>query len=176
METIEIEAQNEAASFVPDLGCGCLRYQVGALELIWGAANPAALAKAPHSSGIPVLFPWPGRIDHGTFSWKGRAHTLPINEPTHDNAIHGLVCDRSFRVVRRGPYYFTAELESTSDASLSALWPYPFRLTLDYEIGNGLRLTATVANTGTQPMPFGFGLHPYFRSARHEIHPGGIAD
>jgi aldose 1-epimerase len=164
VEIVTIEAQNEAASFVPDIGCGCLGYRVGALEVIWGAANPEALAAKPHSSGIPILFPWPGRIAHAKFSWKGKAVALPVNEPMRGHAIHGLVCDRPFRVARRGPYYFTAELESTADTELTAKWPYPFRLTLDYEIGKGLRLTAAVTNTGTEPMPFGLGIHPFFRA------------
>jgi aldose 1-epimerase len=164
VEVITIEAQNEAARFVPEIGCGCLGYRVGSLELISGAADVAALAAKPHSSGIPILFPWPGRIAHARFSWKGKEHTLPVNEPARGHAIHGLICDRPFRVSRRGPYYFTAELESASDPQLTSAWPYPFRLTLDYEIGNGLRLTASVANTGTLAMPFGLGAHPYFRA------------
>ncbi len=163
MEIITIEAQNEAARFVPEIGCGCLGYRVGSLEVIWGAASVEALAAKPHSSGIPILFPWPGRIAEAKFSWKGKEHTLPVNEPARGHAIHGLICDRPFRVSRRGPYYFTAELESASDPQLMSAWPYPFRLTLDYEIGNGLRLTASVANTGTLPMPFGLGAHPYLR-------------
>jgi aldose 1-epimerase len=164
MEIIAIQAQSETAQFVPAIGCGCLSYRVGALDVIWGAASPQALAAKPHSSGIPVLFPWPGRIAGAKFSWRGQEHSVPVSEPARGNAIHGLVCDRAFRVIRRGPYYFTAELESESDQTLAGTWPYPFRLTLDYEIGNGLRLTAKVTNTGTQPMPFGLGTHPFFRA------------
>ena len=170
MEIIRIEAQNETARFVADLGCGCLGYRVGSLEVIWGPTSVEALAAVPHSSGIPILFPWPGRIAQAKFIWKGKKHTLPINEPARGHAIHGLICDRPFRVSGRGPYYFTAELESASDPQPTSLWPYPFRLTLDYEIGKGLRLTATVANTGTSPMPFGFGAHPYFRAP---LNPSG---
>jgi aldose 1-epimerase len=164
VEIIVIEAQGEAARFVPAIGCGCLGYRVGTLEVIWSAADIEALTAKPHSSGIPILFPWPGRIAGARFSWRGKDHQLPMSEPARGNAIHGLVCDRPFRVSRRGPYYFAAELDAASDPVLKVVWPYLFRLALDYEVGNGLRLTATVTNTGDQPMPFGFGTHPYFRT------------
>jgi len=164
VEIVTIEAQSEAASFVPAIGCGCLGYRVGSLDVIWGAASVEALAAKPHSSGIPILFPWPGRIDRATFSWNGRQHVMPVNETARGHALHGLVCDRSFRVLRRGPYYFKCELDSAFDPELTATWPYPFKLQLDYEIGNGLRLTAAVTNTGSQPMPFGLGTHPFFRA------------
>jgi aldose 1-epimerase len=163
-DAVTIEAQNEAACFVPAIGCGCLSYRVGSVELIWGAPSADALAAKPHSSGIPILFPWPGRIDRARFSWNRRLHLMPANEAARGHAIHGLVCGRPFRLVKRGPYYFKCELDSASDPGLAAIWPYPFRLELDYEIGDGLRLKASATNAGSAPMPFGFGTHPYFRA------------
>lgn len=164
MEIVAIEAQNEAARFVPAIGCQCLSYRVSSLEVIAGAPTAAALAGDPLSTGIPILFPWPGRIDRGAFSWNGRQHLMPVNEGARGHALHGLVYNRPFHLIRRGPYYFKCELDSACDPELTAIWPYPFRLELDYEIGDGLRLTAAVSNTGSRPMPFGFGAHPYLRA------------
>ncbi|HLX06209.1 MAG TPA: hypothetical protein VKR28_11765, partial [Candidatus Binatus sp.] len=56
---------------------------------------------------------------------------------------------------------------------LNAIWPWPFTLEIDYEVGNGLRLKARITNTGTSVMPFGFGAHPYFHAP---LNPAGSRD
>src|SRR5262245_35539769 len=37
-----------------------------------------------------VLIPWPNRLQGGRYEIDGRRHQLPLNEPEHRNAIHGL--------------------------------------------------------------------------------------
>ncbi len=164
MELVTIEAQAEQATFVPDAGLQCLKYRVGSLDIIAGPDSADDWREHPFRSGIPILFPWPGRVAGGRFRFSGREVRLPINEPARGNAIHGLVYNRRFSVKPRGPYYLSAELDSASDPELTAIWPYPFRLGIDYEIGSGLRMGASVVNTGTSAMPFGLGFHPYFHA------------
>ena len=165
MEFVTIEAQAERAVIAPAAGFQCRSYSVGTLELIAGPNDPEADWKAhPFRSGIPILFPWPGRIAGGRFSYRGHDIQLPINDPSHDCAIHGLIYNRVFQITRHGPYFVAARLDSRTDSELSARWPFPFVLELDYEIGNGLRLHAKVENVGREPMPFGLGAHPYFHA------------
>lgn len=141
-----------------------MSYAVGGLEVIAGPISPEEWRQHPFRSGIPILFPWPGRIADGRFSYGGAALSMPINEPARHNAIHGLAWDCPFRVARRGPYHMTALLESESNAALSRLWPFPFELEIGYEIGGGLRVRARVRNLGSIEMPLGFGAHPYFHA------------
>jgi aldose 1-epimerase len=164
VDLVTIEAQAEQATFVPNAGLQCLKYRVGSLDIIAGPDGVDVWREHPFRSGIPILFPWPGRIAGGRFTFGGREVRLPINEPARGNAIHGLVYNRCFSVKRRGPYYLSAELDSASDPELTAIWPYPFRLGIDYEIGGGLRMRASVINTGSSAMPFGLGAHPYFHA------------
>ena len=165
MEFNTIEAQAESAVIVPEAGFQCRSYRVGALDVVAGPKDPEAEWKAhPFRSGIPILFPWPGRIADGRFTYRGREVQLPINDPTHNCAIHGLTYNRAFQVTRRGPYFIAARLDSRTDADLTKLWPFPFVLDLDYEVGNGLRLHAALENVGDGPMPFGIGAHPYFHA------------
>ncbi len=164
MEFVTIEAQGERAVIVPQAGFQCLSYRVSSLDVIAGPADPAEWQEKPFRSGIPLLFPWPGRIRDGIFSWRGRDIRLPINDPSHNCAIHGLTYKHSFKVTRRGPYFVGARLDSSEEPELSRVWPYPFVLDLDYEVGSGLRLHIAVANSGPDPMPFGFGAHPYFHA------------
>ena len=165
MEFVTIEAQAERAVIAPEAGFQCRSYRVGSLDIVAGPNDPEADWKAhPFRSGIPILFPWPGRIRDGRFSYRGREIHLPINDPPHNCAIHGLIYNRVFKVTRRGPYFVAARLDSRIDTDLTALWPFPFVLDLDYEVGNGLRLHAALENVGDGPMPFGLGAHPYFHA------------
>lgn len=173
MELITLEAQSERAVIVPEAGCQCLSYRAGTLEVIAGPANPDAWRAHPHRGGIPILFPWPSRVAGARFPFKGREYRLPVNEPARGNAIHGFACERAFRVTRRGPYFVTAILDSTDYPDLSSIWPWPFALEIDYEVGNGLRLKARITNTGDSVMPFGFGAHPYFHAP---LNPKGTRD
>ena len=124
MDLITLEAQSERAVIVPAAGCQCLSYSVGALDIIAGPPNPDSWRAHPHRGGIPILFPWPGRIAGARFNFKGREYLLPTNEPARGHAIHGFACERPFRVSRQGPYYVTAILDSSEHPDLASIWPY----------------------------------------------------
>ena len=173
MELITLEAQSDRAVIVPEAGCQCLSYSVGAIDVIAGPASPDAWREHPHRGGIPILFPWPGRIAGARFSFEGREYRVPVNEPARGHAIHGFACERPFRVTRRGPYFVATILDSSEHRDLESIWPWPFTLEIDYEVGNGIRLKARITNTGDSAMPFGFGAHPYFHAP---LGPNGSRD
>jgi aldose 1-epimerase len=173
VELITLEAQSERAVIVPGAGCQCLSYRAGALEIIAGPANPDSWREHPHRGGIPILFPWPGRIAGAHFTFEGREYHMRVNEPSRGHSIHGFACERAFRVTRRGPYFVTSILDSSDYSDLSSIWPWPFTIEIDYEVGNGLRLKVRVTNTGDSVMPFGFGAHPYFHAP---LNPAGKRD
>jgi aldose 1-epimerase len=163
VELITLEAQSERAVIVPAAGCQCLSYRAGTLDVIAGPASPDAWREHPHRGGIPILFPWPGRVAGARFTFEGREYRMPVNDP-RGHSIHGFACERAFRVTRRGPYFVNSILDSADYPDLSSIWPWPFALEIDYEVGNGLRLKARITNTGNSVMPFGFGAHPYFHA------------
>jgi aldose 1-epimerase len=171
VELITLEAGSERAVIAPGAGCQCLGYRAGTLEVIAGPASPDAWREHPHRSGIPILFPWPGRVAGARFTFEGREYRLPVNEPARGHAIHGFACERAFRVTRRGAYFVTAILDSSDYPDLSSIWPWPFVLEIGYEVGNGLRLKARISNAGDSLMPFGFGAHPYFHAP---LNPAGL--
>jgi aldose 1-epimerase len=173
VELVTLEAQSERAVIVPAAGCQCLSYRAGALDVIAGPASPDAWREHPHRGGIPILFPWPGRVAGARFTFDGREYRMPVNEPARGHSIHGFACERDFRVTRRGPYYVTAMLDSSDYPDLKSIWPWPFTLEIDYEVGNGLRLKTRITNAGDSVMPFGFGAHPYFHAP---LNPNGSRD
>lgn len=102
--------------------------------------------------GNPVLFPSPGPLASGRFSWGGRSGAMPN---------HGLARQRPFMVVAVGKA--DATLALVADASTRAELPWDFGLELRYSFeGGALTMEARIQNRDDAPMPFAFGLHPYF--------------
>ncbi|HXW84025.1 MAG TPA: aldose 1-epimerase, partial [Candidatus Binataceae bacterium] len=127
-----------------------------------GPPSPAAWRDHPFRSGIPILFPWPGRVANAHFTYREREVRLGVNEAIRGHAIHGLTWNYSFKIVSRGPYFLRTQLSSSDYSELANSWPWRFTFTLDHEVGNGLRVRATVRNDGDSTMPLGLGAHPYF--------------
>ena len=103
--------------------------------------------------GIPVLFPICGNLPGDRLEVDGVAHTL---------RQHGFARDL--------PWTLEA-LDDQSGIRLSlastpeTLVAYPFRFRVDMELralAQALEIRTTIENHSAQPMPFSFGLHPYF--------------
>jgi aldose 1-epimerase len=105
-----------------------------------------------------MLIPWPNRLQDGAYEFAGIRHRLPLTEPEHSNAIHGLVRWVAWQVQEREPQRVVL---------VHALHPqpgYPFALELEiqYELSkSGLTVRTSATNTGTEACPYGSGAHPY---------------
>jgi aldose 1-epimerase len=105
-----------------------------------------------------VLAPWPNRIEDGSYEFEARRLQLPLTEPEHGNAIHGLVRQAAWGVVDVAPD------RVVMDYLLEPQPGYPFKLalTIEYALADtGLTVTTTARNVGTGPCPYGSGQHPY---------------
>jgi aldose 1-epimerase len=133
-------------------------------EVLWSAPGfESGGMKASHS-GIPLLFPFPGRIAGDRFQFQGKSYPLEANDG-RGNAIHGFVHTRPWRVVEQSPLCVLGEFQaSQDDPSLLERWPADFLIRVRYELSaNTLRSRIEVQNPDQRPLPFGFGTHPYFR-------------
>jgi aldose 1-epimerase len=105
--------------------------------------------------------PWPNRTAAGRWTWQGKTQQLTLSEPATGNAIHGLLRHTFYRVAERGADTIT--LAATVAAQPG--WPVPLATTVRYAVGpDGLAVTHTVHNVGSEPVPFGVGAHPYVRA------------
>lgn len=148
------------AEVAPSLGNNCFAFVAGrpVLEPVaWDA-----FLKKPTSYGIPVLFPYPNRVRDMRFTFRGETFTL-------DTPQHGFVRGRPWRVAATGTDDGAAWLRSTFDAAefgdeILGQFPFPFRLDVVYTLrGRTLEMRTRVENAGERDMPYGFGIHPYFR-------------
>ena len=68
--------------------------------MLWSHPDFAGGNERPSGSGIPLLFPFPGRIGKAKYSFGGREYQLEPGD-AFGNAIHGFVHKRPWRVVEQ---------------------------------------------------------------------------
>lgn len=112
-----------------------------------------------------ILFPFANRIKDGKYSYGAQDHQLVCNEVALNNALHGLVYDRTFELVDQKLSNDEAQVILCYDHLESAGFPYSFNIKLVYTLrAQTLSLKVMVANTGNARFPFVLGWHPYFLS------------
>lgn len=116
-------------------------------ELLW-QADPAVWGR--HA---PILFPIVGRLPGDAYVSGGVTYRL---------GQHGFARDRDFAVVAHDDAHVTFAL--AADAASRAVYPFDFRLTVDYRL-DGARLVVSyvVKNAGGGDLPFSIGAHPALR-------------
>ncbi len=166
--TIRDEKSGAAAKILVGFGFNCYSLQVmhdgRPLEVLWSAPGLENGGQRPSGSGIPILFPFPGRIRGTQLQWQGKSYSLKEGDG-RGNAIHGFVHERPWRVIEQTGNRVVGQFQaSVDDPRLLDCWPADFRITAEYEIvGNELKGTYTIDNPSDRPLPFGLGTHPYFR-------------
>jgi aldose 1-epimerase len=128
----------------------------------------------PAGNGTPILFPFPNRIRGGRFTFEGRTYQLPAtNGP---NAIHGFAMAAAWDVVEHRAAtdraYIVGRYQISRHSPESVmLWPADALLQVAYSLaGRRLSMSVTVSNPAAANLPYGFGIHPYFRLP---FSPGG---
>ncbi|ADJ62549.1 aldose 1-epimerase [Herbaspirillum seropedicae] len=119
------------------------------------SADPAAL----YATACFPLLPWSNRITGGGFDFDGKHYPLVPNRLGEPYPIHGDSWRQAWTITAQAEDRMTLELESDRyDGN-----PYVYRarqlLTLRE---NALEIELRVTNTGTETLPYGLGLHPYF--------------
>lgn len=137
------------------------------IEVLASESEFVAEGAKPSHSGIPLLLPFPNRIREGKYTFEGREYELPADLVKYagPNAIHGFAVDRPWRVTEKTESSVTGEFRLSVDApERLPLWPSDFVATVTYSLsGTTLRGDVTIANSGDDPLPFGFGTHAYFK-------------
>src|SRR5260370_37524206 len=150
---ITIVAKDQQAVVV-EVGSGLRSYSVGGRELLEGYRAD----EMSSSGGGQVLIPWRNRLQDGSYEFNGRRYRLPLNEPEHRNAIHGLVRWSTRTATEREPHRVVME---------HILYPqtgYPFLLGISIEYAlshSGLQVQTPATTLGNQSCPYGSGAHPY---------------
>lgn len=131
-------------------------------EQLWSRhARPAPAGQWP-DGGLPILFPFAGRV------WQqGQVGQYQHQETTFPMPIHGFLYSQSGAILEQTSN--KVKLEFIDHAATHRHYPWHFRVIVAYEInGTSLTLTVTVSNLGcllpndNSSMPVAVGFHPYF--------------
>jgi aldose 1-epimerase len=160
-------ASGAEAKILVSLGFNCFSWRPvlddGPREMLWSHPEFASGNERPSGSGIPLLFPFPGRIGQARYTFGGREYRLEPGD-AFGNALHGFVHKRPWRIVEQRTEKIVGEFQaSVDDASILERWPSDFRIRVSYEVrGRELVSDIRYENTGDGPLPCGFGTHSYF--------------
>jgi aldose 1-epimerase len=113
-----------------------------------------------------ILFPFANRIKDGSYSFNDVNFQLETNQKEEQNALHGFVYNKTFKVL---------EVETLEDSAAIRLeyieenrsngFPYTYRIEVSYIFTKeSISLQVNVKNTDTKIFPFTLGWHPYFIS------------
>lgn len=166
--TLADAESGSTARILPEFGFNCFEFRACAagqtVDVLWSADGLTEGRERASGSGIPILFPFPGRIRGTAFRWEGKEYPLEPGDG-RGNAIHGFVLDRPWRVLEQTSSQATAQFQaSRDDPDLLRRWPSDFRITATYDLrGATLDSRFTLENPGEAPLPWGFGTHAYFR-------------
>jgi aldose 1-epimerase len=170
LESIQLQDAEgrTTAKILPGFGFNCYSFQASPdgkpVELLWSAPTFTTGTARPAGSGIPIMFPFAGRIAGTSFVYEGKTYQLEVGDDL-GNAIHGFVHRRPWRVIEQKRQSTSGEFQaSIDDPSLLERWPADFRIRVDYRVELSKLLgLVKIENPDTRPLPFGFGTHAYFR-------------
>ena len=168
-EVIELTdtTSGATAAILPGFGMNCFQFQVptadGVIDVLWSEEGFANGKGRASGSGIPILFPFPGRILKGQLDFRGKVYELQEADGL-GNAIHGFVIDRQWRVTNQTATSVQAEFQLSVDAEeLLPSWPADFIIRITYQLqGKQLISKFVCSNPDSQDLPCGLGTHPYF--------------
>ena len=132
-ERIEL-AEGDSTCVVDTFGARVVSCKAHGQELLWTPETGVVRDPVWSHGGIPVVWPWFGRLGEGV------------------KDIHGYAWKNEFAVRARSKSSLTLALE-TESASLE----------VEIRLGAELALSLRTTNRSRFPAPFAFGFHPYFR-------------
>jgi galactose mutarotase-like enzyme len=108
----------------------------------------------PAIQSSPFLFPFVGRHNENRYTYKGSEYEI---------TIHGFIRNKEFTLQNQSKDSLT--LLCNSDFETLQQYPFPFSFSITYSLqGQQLNIEASVTNTGTNAMYYGFGFHPAFNA------------
>jgi aldose 1-epimerase len=157
------------------IGANCIGWSVTknqqVYEILETPLSPPDLKSGKFKAGIPILWPFPGRVRDARYRFEGKEYKLPVTDKGGVHHIHGVLIKAAWKIASQGtgPEGSYVDLRITPedlDEDMRAGYPFDFALTLRLTLaGPSLTYTLRVDNrSADQPLPFGYGLHPYFRA------------
>ena len=165
--TVVLQTARARVEILPALGGSLGRFAWDGRDVT--RPTPAGTTEVLDSGNFPLV-PYCNRIPQGRFSFGGHEVALSPNLGDHPHALHGQGWRGAWTVVSAGD----VETVLTFDHAPGE-WPWAYTAEQRFVLGDdGLRITLSVTNTGTEAMPAGLGFHPYFPARAGERLQAGV--
>jgi aldose 1-epimerase len=176
--TLHDDATGASAAILPSFGFNLFSLKLPAAgqvrEVLQTASDFAENPREPARHGTPILFPYPNRVRGGRYRFRDKEYQLPVT--LGPNAIHGFAMNVPWDVVEHKAdaheAFIVGRYQISKDSpEMRPLWPADGVLQVRYGLaGRRLSMTISVTNPTAEELPYGFGIHPYFRLP---LVPGG---
>ncbi|MGC1633755.1 MAG: aldose 1-epimerase [Gelidibacter sp.] len=113
-----------------------------------------------------ILFPFVNRIRDGKYTFEDIDHVLECNEVDKNNALHGLVYDKTFECIQHEltSNHGSITLQYKHDGTCQG-FSFKFDIQLTYTLTEEtIGLSVEIINEDDKTFPFTIGWHPYFVS------------
>ena len=117
-----------------------------------------------------ILFPFVNRIKDGKYSFNNLKYKLNCNEVDKNNALHGLVYNKTFVYKKKALTLNDAAVTlQYKDTGKHQGFPFKFDIELTYTLNKkGIIVSVNITNKDKKIFPFSLGWHPYFQSKNLE--------
>jgi aldose 1-epimerase len=162
LEILQLESGGLHLELCPALGGSItgLRWSHpagGSIDLL-RPTSPVSIAKGDiEAVSCFPLTPFSNRLRQGRFTFEGRDIVLPANT-SEPHAQHGHGWQRPWQAANASAERAILRLEHKSGD-----WPFDYTAEQRFRLSaGGLEVELAARNDSDRPMPYGFGLHPYF--------------
>ena len=157
-ETLHLACGPLTVELEPAIGGSVGAFRHGATDLLRPlSAGDRATGNVLGVAMFPML-PYANRITGNAFDFRGKSYGFAANNPPEPFNVHGTGWQRPWNLDRANATEAVLWLAVTDPDSA-----YTYRATQHFGLDpTGLTVAVTISNTGSDAMPFGFGLHPWF--------------
>lgn len=157
-DALELTSKSMSVGLEPGIGGSVSHFRYDNIDLMRGLAPEDRLGGDALGVAMFPMMPYANRIAGNQFTFGGRTWRVEPNNGTEKFNVHGTGWQRPWTV---------ASVSATETILTLAIdepdTPYSYRASQHFILDEqGLAVSLAITNTGPVPMPFGFGLHPWF--------------
>lgn len=160
-----------ALTVAPEAGTNIVSLRFRGIEILEQPKSAADIAK--QDAGIEFLYPTPNRVRNGELNYKNLKLKFEPNLQGH--FIHGLAREFAWQYEKPAlsdtKIVYKTWLEVSEGSDFFKRFPIKNRVGMTITLeGSQVVFAFEVENLDPKPLPFGFGIHPYFalRGSRTE--------
>ncbi|MDA1092173.1 MAG: aldose 1-epimerase [Acidobacteria bacterium] len=160
-DPLELQAGTAILHVSPAAGGSITRYASAhdgrTVEWMRPALPDAIRTRSAGSTSSFPLVPFSNRVRDAAFRFRGRTIQLAATAPA-PHALHGHGWRQPWSVVSQTASGLALEYRHAADA-----WPWNYRAEQHFDLtAERLTVRFVVTNESQDPMPVGFGVHPYY--------------